>query len=210
MKKVIPIIIILLGSVCVQGAGLKDYRDTPLLCPKVEENRLPSGEYSLIRSYRNITQLLVSTDRKIILYTDRDNQKDSEIFVSAYSRIENIHLNLPALQQHEFDVAVDKLIRRGDSSRSSTIHFPGGDKFIEDIKKGTKPMKDDGEYFIYLKENSIPVSLMTISLLMKKFTLRNLLDENKIPSAFYSIYIDECYDKNIKKIIIEYFSLIKK
>lgn len=209
IKKFITIIILLAGA-HAYSANLKVYRDTPLFCSKVEENKLPYGEYSLIRSYKNITQLVVSANSKIILYTDRDNQKDSEIFVTAFSRFEEVHLSVPSLQQHEFDLAVEKLIRKGDNSSSATIPFPGGDKFIEEIIKGVKPEKDYGEYFIYIKDDSKPVSLMSINLLWKKLTLRNILDENKIPSTFYSIYIDECYDKNIKKIIKEYAAVIKK
>ncbi|HNX23280.1 MAG TPA: hypothetical protein PKG60_04490 [Spirochaetota bacterium] len=209
MKKVITIII-LLAALCIKAADLRDYRDTPLLSSKVEENKLPFGEYSLIRSYRNVTQLLLSVNTKIILYTDRDNQKDSEIFVSAYSRVEEVHLNVPAMQQHEFNVKIEKLIRNGDTNNTSTIPFPGGDKFIENIKSAVKPEKSDGEYFIYLKEKNSPVSLMTINMFWKKLTLRNMLNEDRVPSTFYSIYIDECYDKNIKKIIREYFAVIKK
>lgn len=207
MKKILCIII--LAAFCAEGADLKDYRETPLLCSKVEENQLPFGEYSLVRSYRNFTQLLVSVNTKIILYTDRDNQKDSEIFASAYSRLEEVHLNVPSISQHEFNIAVEKLIRTGDSSSTSTIPFPGGDRFIESIKNGAKPGQTEGEYFIYLKENGVPVSLMAINQFWKKLTLRNILNEQKIPSTFYSIYIDECYDKNIKKIIREYSAEIK-
>lgn len=209
MKKLLCIIIVL-NAVFTQGAGLRDYRDTPLLSQKVEENDLPFGEYFLIRSYKNITQLVVSVNTKIILYTDRDNRKDSEIFASSYSRLEEVHLNLPAMHQHEFNLTVEKLIRKGDSSASSTIPFPGCDKFIEEIKNGSSPEKNDGEYFIYLKDNKTPVSLMTINQFWKKLTLRNMLNENRVPSTFYSIYIDECYDKNIKKIIREYSAVLKK
>lgn len=208
MKKLLYIIIVF-TAVCTEGASLRDFRDTPLLCSKVEENNLPFGEYSLIRSYRNITQLVLSVNTKIILYIDRDNQKDSEIFASSYSRLEEVHLNLPSMNQHEFNLAVEKLIRSGDSSASSTIPFPGCDKFIEEIKKGPVPDRNDGEYFIYLKDNKTPVSLMTINPFWKKLTLRNILNEQKVPSTFYSIYIDECYDKNIKKIIREYSAVLK-
>jgi len=201
---------IILTAIHTYAADLKAYRDTPLLCSNVQENELPFGEYSLIRSYRNVTQLVVSVNTKIILYTDRDNQRDSEIFVTAYSRLEEVILNVPSMRQHEFNLAIEKLIRNGDNSSTSSIPFPGGEKFIDEIKKGVKPDKNEGEYFIYLKENSTPVSLMTINLMWKKLTLRNILNENKIPSTFYSVYIDECYDKNIKKILREYSAAIKK
>jgi hypothetical protein len=210
MKKILLILIILSSAPDSYTAGLKSYRETPLLNAKVQENDLPFGEYSLIRSYRNVTQLLISVNTKIILYTDRNNQKDSEIFVTAYSRLEEVILNVPTIQQHEFNLAVEKLIRKGDSSSASTIPFPGAGKFIEEIRKGTKPVKDEGEFFIYLRDNNRPVSLMTINLMWKKLTIRNILNEHKVPSTFYSIYTDECYDKNIKRILRELSGEIKR
>jgi hypothetical protein len=210
IQKKLLTVFILLTAVYAYTADLKAYRETPLLNAKVQENILPFGEYSLIRSYRNVTQLAVSVNTKIILYTDRDNQKDSEIFVTAYSRLEEVILNVPSMQQHEFNLTVEKLIRKGDNSSTSTIPFPGGDTFINEVNRGVKPDKNEGEYYIYLKENSTPVSLMTINLMWKKLTLRNILNENKNPSTFYNIYIDECSDKNIKKILREYSAAIKK
>jgi len=210
MSRILAAAIILFCAAYANAAELKAYRDTPLLNSKVQENQLPFGEYYLIRSYKNITQLLISKNTKIILYTDRDNQKDSEIFVSGYSRVAEVILDVPTMQQHEFDLAVEKLIKNGDNSSSATIPFPGGDKFIEEIKNGLKPEKNDGEYLIHLRENNIPVSIMVINIFWKKLSLRNILNENKAPSGFYSIYINECYDKNIKKIIREYGAVIKK
>jgi len=210
MKKIFIITIIIISAVHAESADFKSWRDTPLFCSKVEENHIPYGTYSLIRSYRTVTQLLVSLNEKIILYTDRDNQKDSEIFVSAYSCTRQIHLDLPSMQQHEFNIAIGKLIRQGDTGIDSTIPFPGGDKFIDEIKKGMKPDKKDGEYFIYLKNDSSSAAIMTINQQWKKLALCNISYQNKIPSSFYSIYIDECFDKNIKKIITEYTSVIKK
>ncbi len=209
MKKILTVIIIFIAGSFSNAAKLESYRGSPLLCMKVEENILPFGEYYMIRSYRNITQLLISINTKIILYTDRDNQTDSEIFVSSYSRIEEVHLNERSIPQNEFNLAVEKFIRNGDNSNIATIPFPGVEKFIAKIKDGLKPIKEDGEYFIYLKENGSPESLMTINLLWKKLTLRNMLNENGIPSTFYSIYIDESNDRNIKKIIREYSSILK-
>lgn len=210
MKKLIITALIVLSAPYMYAADLRAFMDSPLLNPKVQENELPFGEYSLVRSYRNTTQLLVSVNTKIVLYTDRDNMKDSEVFVTAYSRLAGVILNVPALEQHEFDLTVERLIRSGDSSSAASIPFPGGDKFIDEFKRGAGVERSDGEYFIYLKENSRPISLMTINQFWKKLTIRNVLNENKIPSNFYSIYIDECYDRNIKKIIREYSAVLKK
>lgn len=200
----------LIPAIQLYSGDLRSWRDTPLFCSKVEDNHLPPGNYTLVRSYRNFTQLVVAHDSKIILYTDRDNRKDSEIFVSAYSSTDGIHLEAPALHQHEFNLAVEKSIMQGDNSTGTTIPFPGGDIFFNEIKKGAAPEIHDNDYYIYLKENGSASALLTINQTWKKLTLRSLTNEERSPSTLYSIYIDECYDKNIKKIITGYMAIIKK
>ena len=181
MKKLIIIAMIIIPLTYADSADLKSWRDTPLFCSKVEENHLPCGSYTLVRSYRNFTQLLVALDTKLVLYTDRDNRKDSDIFVSAYSCTDEIHLVVPSMQQHEFNIAIEKCIKQGDNGTGATNPFPGGDKFIEEIRKGIKPYKEDGECFIYIKENNTPVAIMTINQLWKKLTLRSRANEKKSP-----------------------------
>jgi len=210
MKRTATSIFLIVITLSLEAANLNSYRDTPLLNSRVQDNKLPWGEYVLVRAYRNTTQLLISNNTKIYLYTDRDNMKDSEIFVSAYSRLEDVILNRPALTQHEFNIMIEKIIRDGDKSVSSTIPFHGCERFIEEINNGLKPQIDDGEYFIYIKERNKSTALMTINLFWKKLTVRNLLSSEEIPAGFYSVYIDECYDKNIKRILREYSGKIKK
>jgi len=147
---------------------------------------------------------------KIYLFTDRDNMKDSEIFVSAYSRFGDIILNAKTLTQHEFNTIVERAIRYGDNSVSSTIPFYGCERFMEEINNGAKPKKDDGNYFIYIKDKDKSIALMTINGFWKKLSLRNLLSSEANPAGFYNVYIDQSYDKNIKKIIREYSGKIKK
>ena len=202
--------ILLITTLCIEAFSLEFYNDTPLLNPRVQENKLPWGEYILVRSYKKTTQLLKSDNAKIYLFTDRDNMKDSEIFVSAYSRFGDIILEASALSQHEFNTTVEKAIRYGDRSVSSTIPFYGCERFMEEINKGIKPKKDDGNYFIYIKTGDKSTDLMTINAFWKKLSLRNLLSGEKFPAGFYNVYIDESYDKNIKKIIREYSGKIKK
>ena len=210
MKRKLLVILIIITSLCLEAANLNSYRDTPLLNLRVQENKLPWGEYVIVRSYRNTTQLFISDNAKMYLFTDRDNMKDSEIFVSAYSRFEDIILNKSALSQHEFNTIVEKVIRYGDNDVSSTIPFHGCERFMEELNNGVKPKIDDGEYFIYIKDQNKSTSLMTINLFWKKLTLRNLLSSEEIPAGFYSVYVDECYDKNIKRILREYSGKIKR
>ena len=209
MKKKL-LIILTITTLSLEAANLNSYRDTPLLNPRVQENKLPWGEYVLVRAYRNTTQLLISDNAKIYLFTDRDNMKDSEIFVSAYSRFGDIILETPALSQHEFNIRVESAIRYGDKRESSTIPFHGCERFMEELNNGVKPKLDDGEYFLYIKDGNKSTALMSINLFWKKLTLRNLLSSEDIPAGFYSVYVDECYDKNIKRILREYSEKIKK
>ena len=210
MKKKLAYILLITTTLCLDAVSLELYNDTPLLNPRVQENRLPLGEYILVRSYRNTTQLLKSDNMKIYLYTDRDNMKDSEIFVAAYSRFGDIILNAATLTQHEFNTAVEKAIRFGDSSVSSTIPFHGCERFMEALNSGVKPVRNDGTDLIYIKDGNKSTALMTIDGFWKKLTLQNLLSSEKIPAGFYNVNIDESYDKNIKKIIREYSGKIKK
>jgi len=210
MRRILFAAILVIITLCLEAANLHGYRDTPLLNPRVQDNKLPWGEYILVRSYRNTTQLLVSDKFKIYLYTDRDNMKDSEIFVSAYSRFEDIILETPSLTQHEFNVRVERAIRHGDKNKSSTIPFHGCERFMEEINNGVKPKLGDGEYFIYIKDGNKSTSLMSINLFWKKLTLRNLLSSENIPAGFYNVYVEDCYDKNIKRILREYSGKIKK
>ncbi len=191
------------------AASLEGYMGTPLFDYSVMGNRLPAGEFTAVRSYRGITQLLFSTHMKAVLYTDRDNTADSEITVSAYNLFENRKIEGEPMTQHEFNLAVERLIRKGDAV-SESIRFPGGDSFISEIIKGLKPENNDGEHYIYIKNSGRPDSLMTVNIFWKKLTLRNMKKSDGTPTSFYSIYIDQCYDKNIKRIIREYASIIKK
>ena len=204
MKRKLAYILLIAATLCLEAFSLDFYNDTPLLNPRVQENKLPWGEYILVRSYKNTTQLLKSDNAKIYLFTDRDNMKDSDIFVSAYSRFGDIILDAAALSQHEFNTTVERAIRYGDSSVSSTIPFHGCERFMEEINKGVKPIRIDGDYFIYIKTGDKSTALMTINTFWKKLSLRNLLSDEKFPAGFYNVYIEESYDKNIKKIIREY------
>ena len=210
MKRKLTILLIAAATLYLEAANLNSYMDTPLLNPRVQDNDLPWGEYLLVRSYRNTTQLLISNNSKIYLFTDRDNMKDSEIFVSAYSRFEDIILNISALPQQEFNIKVERVIRYGDNSVSAAIPFHGCERFMEEINNGAALTKDDGEYFIYIKDGNKSTALLTINTFWKKLTLRNLMRSELVPAGFYSVYIDESYDKNIKKIIREYSGKIKK
>lgn len=208
MRKYVFAIIFFI-SIYIQAADLVGYRGTPLLNYRVQDNTLPDGEYILVRSYRSVTQILVSAENKLILYTDRNNERDSEIFVSSFSTMNDIILSEPSISQHEFNLKIAKIISDGDSGITSSIPFCGADKYMEELKKGLRPEKNEGEYYLFLKENGRVISLMTLNPLLKKLTMRNMKDRNMKPLNFYNIYIDECYDKNIRHIITGYSSLIK-
>jgi len=201
--------IIILFSITIQATELEGYMGTPLFNYRVQDNKLPDGEFVVIRSYRSVTQLLIATETKLILYTDRNNVKDSDIFVSSFSRINDVILSEPSMSQHEFNIKITKIISTGDRGKTSAVQFYGADIYMDEIKKGLKPEKTDGEYYIFLKDNGKDKSLMTINPILKKLTIRNLTDRKGNHMNFYSIYIDECYDKSIRRIITGYSSVIK-
>ncbi len=198
--------IITVHSAAVEING---YMGTPLLHYRVQDNILPDGEYVFVRSFRNVTQILIVSERKFVLYTDRENDRNSDIFVSAYSLIGRVILSEPSINQHEFDMKIDKILSKGDMSSSSSIPFHGADKYMDEVKRGIKPEMNDGEYFVFLKDNGKNISLMTLNPYWKKMTIRNMKYRNDQYTNIYNVYIDESYDRNIRRIIIKYSSIIK-
>jgi len=188
-----------------------EINDTPLLYYTVQNNNLPYGNYVLIRSWRNITQLLISKDHNIlILYTDRENRKDSEIAAAGFSRVDSIILDIPSLRQSEFNHIIESFLIKGDSRLFSDRKFNGLDYFIANT----------GESFIsYHKENTVHklralnerneiVSSVNFDPFWKSLSIRD--KSMGADGNLHHILITNSYDKNIKKIMVKYSSLLSE
>ncbi len=184
--------------------------DMPLFHYRVQENILPRGEYVFIRSYRQITQILVSKDRNIlILYTDRNNMKNSDIFVSSFSRLDSKILREKTISQWEFNFMVETYLENGDSREYSTRKYIGLRHYIDEIKKLGIDMNTIGgklhlgrEFNIEKKDQrGITTSKIFIDPFWKKLAFRNTTDNQGRFNKYYEVYINESYDRNIKRLI---------
>lgn len=183
----------------------------PLLDYQVQKNKLPYGNYVLIRSWRNVTQLLVSKDHNILLlYTDRNNRKDSEITASGFSRVNSVVLNIPSLRQSEFNHMIESFLIKGDSRDFSDRKFNGLDYYITNT----------GESFIrYFKEDTVHkfrvtngngeiISSVNFDPFWKSLSIRD--KSMGADGNLHHILVTNSYDKNIKKILIKYASLLSE
>jgi hypothetical protein len=206
--------IILLTSILMLNyteAANSGINDTPLLDYTVQNNNLPYGDYVLIRSWRNVTQLLISKDYNILLlYTDRNNRKDSAVTANGFSRVNSVILDVPPLRQSEFNHIIETFLVQGDSREFSDRKFKGLDYFITNT----------GEKFIrYSRENTVHkirtindgneiVSSVNFDSFWKSLSIRD--KSMGADGNLHHILITNSYDKNIKKILIKYASLLSE
>jgi len=195
----------------INTAVLTGNSDTPLLRYRVQENKLPYGDYVLIRSYRNVTQLLISKDHNILLlYTDRDNRKENEIKATGFSRVDSVILNIPPLSQVEFNHIVETFLIEGDTREFSTRQNSALKYFIENINEaGMQYTKEDTEHRLRLvDENGETVSAMNFDPFWKSLSIRSAKNDKGETNLYHEVLIKETWDKNIKKIIRQYSSLL--
>ena len=188
-----------------------EVNDTPLLDYTVQNNDLPYGDYILIRPWRNITQLLISKDHNILLlYTDRDNRKDNTITASGFSRVNSVVLNVPSLRQSEFNHMIESFLTKGDSRDFSDRKFNGLDYFITNSKENfIRYSKEDTihKFRVINKEGEI-ISSVNFDPFWKSLSVR---DKSMGADAYlHHILIENSYDKNIRKIIVKYSSLLSE
>lgn len=201
---IIPALIILM---LINTAVLTGDSDTPLFRYRVQENRLPYGNYVLIRSFRNVTQLLISKDWNILLlYTDRDNRKDREVAGTGFSRVDSVILNIPPLSRSEFNHIIETFLIEGDSREFSTAQSRALKFFIENVnEKNINYSKEDTEHrFRLIDENGEVFSAMNFDPFWKSISIRSAKNYRGETNLFHEVLIKETWDKNIKKIIRQY------
>ncbi len=188
-----------------------EINDTPLFNYKVQNNDLPYGEYVLIRAWRNVTQLLISKDHNtLLLYTDRGNIKEDKINGTGFSRVDSVILEIPPLRRGEFNHIIESFIVWGDSREFSTSTYRGLDYFINNTSE---------DFILYSKENTEHKlrlinneKKITASVNFDPFwkSLSLIEKSNEADGTLHHIVIKNSYNKNIKKIIKRYSSLLSQ
>ena len=213
------IIVVLIINQIIKAA-IPYWWGNPYYAEKIEYLKKEKSNYNLIflgssRIYRQIDpeifDRVVSKDHNIlILYTDRENRKDSEIAAAGFSRVDSIILDIPSLRQSEFNHIIESFLIKGDSRLFSDRKFNGLDYFIANT----------GESFIsYHKENTVHklralnerneiVSSVNFDPFWKSLSIRD--KSMGADGNLHHILITNSYDKNIKKIMVKYSSLLSE
>ena len=178
--------------------------DTMLFDYTVQNNKLPSGEYIMVRSFRRITQLLISTDvNKLYLYTDRDNTRPGHIVASGFSQLESVILQPPEMDQFLFDSMVGQAITHGDPREISTMRYPGLGRVLALLRSGeVKIVNDDSESLIRIKGISgLDPFVLKYDAPWNKLSLRYDTTGPEYMSLYWQIYINESSDRNIRPLL---------
>lgn len=187
------------------------FTDIMLFDYAVQNNDLPYGEYMMVRSYRNVTQLLVSTDvNTLYLYTDRDNCSYGDIHATGYSRLDSIIITPPPMEEVEFDRTIQSLLIHGDMREASSMRYPGLNAVLELIKSGIVKI-NRSEYDSVIQTGRIPGMesyVLSFSFMQNKLTMR--YDTASGLRPLYQVYIDECHDDNITGIIKKFIAGARK
>ncbi|NLV66369.1 MAG: hypothetical protein GXY14_01720 [Spirochaetes bacterium] len=199
--RILPLLLLLAmpGSSALTGES-----DTMLFDYTVQNNKLPFGEYIMVRSFRGITQLLISTDvNKLYLYTDRDNTRPGHIVSSGFSRIDSIILQPPETDQFLFDSLVGQAITHGDPRRISTMPYPGLGRVLALLRSGdVRVVNDDSESLIIIKgAGGIAPFVLKYDAPWNKLTLRYDTSGPEYMPLIWQIYINESTDRNIKPLL---------
>lgn len=204
--------LMLLFSVTGNSALTGD-TDTMLFDYTVQNNKLPFGEYIMVRSFRQITQLLISTDvNKLYLYTDRNNTKSGHIVSSGFSQIDSLVLQAPEMDQFLFDSLVGQAITQGDPREISTMSYPGLGRVLALLRSGdARIVRDDSESLILIKGiKGMAPFVLKYDAPWSKLTLRYDTTGPEYRPLYWQIYINESTDRNIKPLLHKFSSDARK
>lgn len=178
--------------------------DTMLFDYTVQNNRLPFGEYIMVRSFRGITQLLISTDvNRLYLYTDRDNTSPGRIVSSGFSQLDSVILAAPEMDQFLFDSLVAQAITHGDPREISTMRFPGLGRVLAMLRSGDARIEnDDSEFLIRIRAaGGMKAFVLKYDGPWNKLTLHYDITGPAGQPLIWQIYINESTDRSIKPLL---------
>lgn len=184
-------------------------RDYPLFDYRAEGNSLPPGEYVMIRSYRNVTQIVICRNHyQVIIYTDRDNAREGHITAAGCSGFDQIIFNPAVPSQREFNAMLREYTMDGMKSAGSSIFK--GVKYYRDkiINHRVKIEKFEDEYVMRIEEE-IGETEIRLDARWKKLIIR-LTGRTTEAAKCPSVYIDQTQDKNLRRIITEFAYIIRK
>lgn len=199
----------LLFPAALQGVIFDCSEDIPFLEHRAEGNRLPYGDYVMIRSFREITQIIIRRDTyKTFVYTDRNNMLEGDITVSAFSEFD-MTVSYPAVpSQDEFNSMLTGYLRYGYSANGMNV-FSGLLPIIDRIRNGNYTLERfSDEYTIRFTDNGREQEIV-IDPRWKKLVVRTLKGGPEAARC-PSVDVDQTQDRNIRRAIYDFLSRIKK
>lgn len=184
-------------------------RDFPLFDYRAEGNKLPWGDYVMIRSFRETTQIIICRNYyHYTVYTDRNNLQEGYITASGYTELGQIITTPPVPSQQEFNTMLRDYIINGVSSEDGVIFY--GVKYFMDKIASDKTIIDrySEEYIMRIEEEETQTEI-TVDARWKKLVIKRIKGETEA-SRCPSVYIDQTLDKTLKRVITEFASRIRK
>ena len=176
---------------------------------RAEGNRLPYGDYVMIRSFREITQIIIRRDTyKTFVYTDRNNMLEGNITASAFSDFD-MTVSYPAVpSQEEFNRMLAGYLEHGYSANGMNV-FSGLGSFIDRLRSGNYTLeKFSDEYTIRFTDNGGEKEII-IDPRWKKLVVRTLKGGTEA-ALCASVNVDQTQDRNIRRVIYDFLGRIKK
>ncbi len=183
-------------------------RDFPVFDYRAEGNTLPWGEYVMIRSFRETTQIIICRNHyQFTIYTDRNNLREGYITASSYSDLDQTITSPAVPSQWEFDSMLKGYVMNGTSGDMEMFH--GVSYCLDKIGfKGTSVSNSSGEYLMKV-DDAGTVTEVTVDPRWKKLIIKKVNGDSEA-SRCPSVYVDQTLDKNLSRIIINLAYHIKK
>ncbi|HOP29942.1 MAG TPA: hypothetical protein P5120_10145 [Spirochaetota bacterium] len=184
-------------------------RDFPLFDYRAEGNKLPWGDYVMIRSFRETTQIIICRSYyHYTVYTDRNNLKEGDITASGYTELGQIISSPKIPSQFEFDTMLRDYILNGVSSDAGVM-FYGVQYFMDRINSDKTSIHRFSEEYIMKIEEAGILTEITVDARWKKLVVKRTgagTEASRCPS----VYIDQTLDKTLKRVITEFAYKIRK
>lgn len=184
-------------------------REFPLFDYRAEGNSLPHGEYVMIRSFRETTQIVICRNHyQYTVYTDRNNLKEGDITASSYSDLSQIVTPAEPPSQLEFDTMLRDYALNGLSS-GETVMFRGINYYIEGIESENTAIDRYSEEYVMRINEEGSVTEITVDARWKKLVIRRIKGDTEA-SMCPSVYIDQTLDRTLRRIITDFAYHIRK
>lgn len=178
-------------------------RDFPLFDYRAEGNSLPWGDYAMIRSFRETTQIIICRNHyQVTIYTDRNNLREGDIAATSWSGLDMV-VSYPEIPtQLEFDRMLKDYALNGLSS-GDKVMFLGARYYLDKIGSGNTSIDRYAEEYVMRIDEEGSITEITVDARWKKLIVKKIRGGTEA-SRCPSVYIDQTLDKTLRRIITDF------